>query len=115
MFFDVFPPGQDISLPEKQRDEMLRQLANIANEAVPHARMAPRQANEAIPHARSAPRQAGAPDIYYFFIVFSIHTNILRYIYVQENLGFWWKVEKIKLLRFLVIIHIQGNSQKGFG
>ena len=27
-------PGQDISLPDKQRDEMLRQLANIANEAV---------------------------------------------------------------------------------
>jgi disks large protein 1 len=27
-------PGQDISLPDKQRDEMLRQLANIAHEAV---------------------------------------------------------------------------------
>ena len=30
----IDPTGQDISLPDKQRDEMLRQLANIAHEAV---------------------------------------------------------------------------------
>ena len=47
--------GQDISLPDQQRDEMLRQLAHIANEAVPASRSLSRHEPVPAPLPVSAP------------------------------------------------------------
>ena len=55
----LLDPGQDISLPDKQRDEMLRQLANIANEAVP---VATRHRADSTPPA-TAPKPAAVQPV----------------------------------------------------